>query len=119
MSLFNRLPGFPATAPGWERTYLTHLPGACLFGSVALSLPSLLARMGSDAVHFRTLAEVDIWVVSLLVFYWTVIFTSGLLAIIVMVAKGPGYVADAYALNDADAPATNGNARSARPRGEP
>jgi hypothetical protein len=36
--------------------------------------------------------------------YWTIVFTVVLGCLIVMIAKGPAYVADAYPLPDADAP---------------
>jgi hypothetical protein len=42
------------------------------------------------------------WQASLL--YWTIVFTVVLGCLIVMIAKGPAYVADAYPLPDADAP---------------
>jgi hypothetical protein len=48
---------------------------------------------------------VDIYAISVLVLHWTVVFTVAIGAFIVMVMKGPAYVADAYVLDDADTPA--------------
>ena len=47
---------------------------------------------------------VDIYGISLLVLHWTVVFTVAIGAFIVLVMKGPAYVADAYPLEDADQP---------------
>lgn len=44
----------------------------------------------------------DIYVVSLVILHWTVLLTIGIAAFIVMVMKGPGYVADAYPLVEKD-----------------
>ena len=48
---------------------------------------------------------VDIYVLGLLVLFWTAVFTVAIGAFVVMVMKGPAYVADAYPLSDADRPA--------------
>ena len=106
---FNRLPGSQKTPPGRERQILRRLPRICAIGTALLALPSLAVR---GAALFNPLLEagslitsVDIYSVSLVVLHWTVVFTVGLSAFIVMVMKGPGYVADAYPLSDADTPA--------------
>ena len=74
-----------------------------------LCLPALAARWWQAAESAQTLAAplstLEIYAISLLVLHWTVVFTVGLSAFIVMVMKGPGYVADAYPLSDADTPA--------------
>ena len=107
--LFNRLPGHPRTPAGRERQILRMLPKALAIGTAMLALPSLAVR---GAVLFDPLLgagslvmSVDIYSISLVVLHWTVVFTVGLSAFIVMVMKGPGYVADAYPLSDADQPA--------------
>ena len=48
----------------------------------------------------------DIYAISVLVLHWTVVFTVGIAAFIIMVMKGPAYVADPYHLDDADTPDT-------------
>ena len=67
-----------------------------------LGLPPLAARLLTDMAP--GLAMVDIYCVSLIVLHWTVVFTVGIGAFIVMVMKGPAYVADAYPLSDAERP---------------
>jgi hypothetical protein len=45
----------------------------------------------------------DIYVASLVILHWTVIFTVAIAAFIVVAMKGPAYVADAYPLVEAEA----------------
>lgn len=103
---FNRLPGFSRGDPGCERDVLRLLPRAFWLGSLLLGLPSLLVRLwfwwwlGVDSeVDVMT---ADIYVLGLLVLHWTVLLTGGLAAFIVMVMKGPAYVADPYPLTEVD-----------------
>lgn len=108
---FKRLPGFRRTPAGIERTVLRSLPKAWSYGSLLLMLPSLLVRLGGQAASepgwTSTATTIDIWVVALIFLHWTVVLTVAIGAFIVMVMKGPAYVADAYPLDDAEAPDTN------------
>lgn len=108
MTLFKKLPGFTKTPAGQERIILRLLPKILLLGTLALALPSLAARLflsagteGEIATHIMT---IDIYAISLLVVHWTVVFTVAIGAFIVLVMKGPAYVADAYPLEDAECP---------------
>ena len=109
MNLFNKLPGFVETPPGLERTILRLLPRLLLLGTLLMALPPLLARLvfwdSATAAVAARITLVDIYAISVLVLHWTVVFTVAIGAFIVMVMKGPAYVADAYALDDADTPA--------------
>ena len=104
--LFNKLPGFQKTPAGAERVILRRLPRIAWIGTVLLLLPSLLARVaiwlefGSEGPGMPGM--VDIYVISLVILLWTVLFTVGIGAFIVLVMKGPAYVADPYPMNDAD-----------------
>ena len=106
--LFNKLPGFARAAPGFERKILAQLPRVALIGILAGILPSLAIRFlpwpmsSGELVKLTTAA--DIWAISLLMMLWTVGATVGIAAFIVMVMKGPAYVADPYALSDAESP---------------
>ncbi len=106
--LFNQLPGFQRTPPGLERTILRRLPRITLLGSALLALPSLLARL---AIWLDPMLQdsgmpdmVDIYVIGLIILHWTVMLTVAIAAFIIMVMKGPAYVADPYPLSDADRP---------------
>jgi cytochrome b561 len=46
----------------------------------------------------------DIYVISLVILHWTVVLTVGIAAFIIMLMKGPAYVADAYPLEEAATP---------------
>lgn len=108
---FQRLPGFRRTPAGIERTILRRLPKAWAYGSLLLMLPSLLVRLGGQAAAeaggASTAMAVDILVAALIFLHWNVVLTVAIGAFIVMVMKGPAYVADAYPLEDTEAPATN------------
>lgn len=108
---FRRLPGFRRTPAGIERTILRGLPKVWAYGSLLLMLPSLLVRLGgpaaADSGGAATATTIDILVVALIFLHWGIVLTVAIGAFIVMVMKGPAYVADAYPLEDAEAPATN------------
>lgn len=86
---FNRLPGFQRSPAGIERRLLRALPRLTVIGSLLLIDP---AQSGL----------IDIYVIGLVILHWTVMLTVGIGAFIVMVMKGPAYVADPYPLNEAD-----------------
>ena len=106
--LFNRLPGFQQTPAGQERDVLRRLPKLLMFGTLLLCLPSLAVRLWwADAPAYEVstlITTVDIYAISVLVLHWTVVFTVAIGAVIVMVMKGPAYVADAYPMEGMDRP---------------
>ncbi len=108
MKAFNRLPGFVQTPAGRERDVLRVLPRVLVFGTLLLALPSLAARIflgeGDVVGASARLQTVDILAISIVVLHWTVVFTVAIAAFIVMVMKGPAYVADAYPVEDSDTP---------------
>jgi hypothetical protein len=108
MSFFNRLPGFERSPPGLEWALLRRLP---LFAVAGIVVPllgwlmvALAARWASSIVTAKVAISLEIALASLVILYWTVVFTVALGCVIVMIAKGPAYVADAYPLPDSDAP---------------
>lgn len=108
MSLFNQLPGFARSPAGIEWVVLRRLPAVLIAGSLALGLPSAIARIapwpGSEADTLVRVATVDIVAISVLILHWTAVLTVAIAATIVLVMKGPAYVADLYPLPDADRP---------------
>ncbi len=108
MNLFNKLPGFVVTPPGRERTVLRLLPRILLLGTLLLAIPSFAVRLlplqGSEADIAARIGSVDIHAISLVVLHWSVLFTVAIAAFIVMVMKGPAYVADAYPVEDSEFP---------------
>jgi len=108
MNLLNKLPGFERSSPGLEWTVLRRLPMVAVAGTAGLIVAALVTALffeGSDAAAAKFATTVHIVLASALVLHWTVVFTVGLACVIVVIAKGPAYVADAYELIDADRPA--------------
>lgn len=102
MNLFNRLSGFSRTPAGKERVVLSLLPKAFLLGTLLLAIPSLLSRQTASPEDALAVTTTDIYVISLIILHWTVVFTLGIAAFIIMMMKGPAYVADAYPLHEAE-----------------
>ncbi|MDD3354134.1 hypothetical protein [Zoogloea sp.] len=102
--LFTKLPGFTRTPPGLERNVLRALPRLFWLGSLLLCAPSLLVRLWlvlqPDLAPGTQVTTTDIYVISLVILHWTVLFTVAIAAFICMVMKGPAYVADAYPLKE-------------------
>lgn len=103
---FNKLPGFQKTPAGLERVVLRKLPRFTWVGTAVLLLPALLMRLlewlEPPLQSTGGLSMVDVYVISLVVLHWTVMFTAGIAAFIVMVMKGPAYVADPYPLQESE-----------------
>jgi hypothetical protein len=108
MSMFNKLPGFERAPAGLEWVLLRRMPMFALAGTVLPPLcygaMQLAAVWASDVVSAKLATSIEIALASLVILYWTIVFTVALACVIVMIAKGPAYVADAYPLPDADAP---------------
>lgn len=102
MSRFLRkIPGYQVYEPGLERKVLSELPQFIVMGSLAIALPSLLAHLLLSSGAQRI---IDILVIATEVFFLGMVMTLGFAALIIMLAKGPAYVADAYPLQDFDTP---------------
>jgi len=108
MNLFNRLPGFARAPAGLERALLRRLPLIALAGTALPLLCLLAVRLAAAWASSDAAAKVamnfEIALASITVLYWTIVFTVALGCLIVAIAKGPAYVADAYPVPDADAP---------------
>lgn len=96
-----KLPGYQTYEPGLERKVLKALPQFIVFGSLALALPSLLSRL---LLSTKAQRIIDILVISVEIFFLSMVLTTAIAAIIVMLSKGPAYVADPYPLIDFDRP---------------
>lgn len=105
MSRFlKRLPGYQICEAGLERKILRELPQLIVLGMLAITLPSILARI---LLSPQKQKMIDILVIGTEIFYLAMIITLGIGAFIIMLAKGPAYVADAYPLIDSDRPKNN------------
>lgn len=107
MSTMRKLPGFPRAPAGLDRTLLRTLPMIAIAGT-ALPVGGALGAVyfpGSDPASAKLVVSVEIALASVLLSHWMVVFMKGLLSLIVLIAKGPAHVADAYPLIDSDRPA--------------
>ncbi len=107
MTVLTKLPGFQRSPPGLEWTVLRRLPMVAL-AATALPIVAVLVAsvvLGDDPANAKLVVTIQILLASLLVLLWTAVFTVALLCVIVLIAKGPAYVADAYPLIDFDRPA--------------
>lgn len=106
--LLKVLPGYKTSPPGMERSILRAAPLWTIMGTLSILMPSLLIRIfPGEAGVVQTVGGhrlIDILVIATLICYWIAIFTIVIGAYIVVLMKGPAYVADAYPLEDADRP---------------
>lgn len=110
----HKLPGFQRSAAGLEWVLWRRLPRILVWGT---ALPVLLAvaahlwapEPASDQLA-RDLQLFD-YVTGVVVLHWTLVLTLAIGCVIVMVMKGPAYVADAYPLNDRDTPLDTSDTR--------
>jgi len=106
MDPFEKLPGSVRSAPGWERVLWRRLPALLLWGTL---LPLLIAvarrwlsSMSASPVAESALMLGDFQLIGWVVLHWTLVLTLALGCLIVIVMKGPAYVADAYPPADRD-----------------
>ena len=108
ISPFTKLPGSISSQPGLERYILRRIPMALPLGAAVILAPSAILRMASWDMHPQELAaiisRVDMLALGVLLLYWNLMVALAWGAFIVMVMKGPTYVADSYPLVDADSP---------------
>lgn len=108
MNWLHRLPGSRRHPPGLEWAILRRMPRILVVGSLlplmAAGLARLLPLSGAAAEIAAALHLVDIYAIGAVILHWTLVLTLSIACFIVMVMKGPAYVADAYPLPDADRP---------------
>ena len=105
MNLFNKLPGFVRSAPGWEQIIWRRLPAILLWGTLLPLGLAGLNRALSPAASESGASESalllwDYTMYGVVVLHWSLVLTLALGCFIVRVMKGPAYVADAYPLPD-------------------
>jgi hypothetical protein len=88
--------------PGLERKLLRKLPMVLLGSTAVPLLLSVGGRWfppeGTRQELYKYATSVDIFAISLGLTLWTAVFTVAIGCIVVVVMKGPAYVADAYPL---------------------
>lgn len=108
MSLFNKLPGFQTSPPGLERRILRRMPRWLAGATIVPLVCYLIARrfpspeQGQPVEQY--IADVAILAVAFVTTAWTAAFTVAIGCVIVVLMKGPAYVADQYPLSDSEEP---------------
>jgi hypothetical protein len=108
MRWLNKLPDYRREPPGLERRLLRRLPMHLLGGTLVPVLFGIASRLwppagapSALAAHFQF---IDIVAIALIVTAWTAVLTLAVGCCVVVVMKGPAYVADRYDLSDAESP---------------
>ncbi len=110
MSWLNKLPNSIRSAGGLEWTLWRKLPLILLVGTVlplAAAVALHLLGDAQNAAEARWLQTMDYVVAGVVIFHWTAVFTIAIGCAVVMLMKGPGYVADdPLELSHSDKPRT-------------
>jgi len=108
MNWFKKIPHHYHAASGLEWGLWRKLPLIALVGTalplLCLALVHLLGEPAPDATQARWIQLMDYVVGGVIVFHWSMVLTVGIGCVIVIVMKGPGYVADGYRLPHSDQP---------------
>ncbi len=97
MSWLNKLPNSVRSASGLEWTLWRKLPLIFVVGTampLALAVALHLGFEPKIAADARWLQTMDYVVAGVVIFHWTAVFTIAIGCVVVMLMKGPGYVAD-------------------------
>ena len=100
MNAFNRLPGYQRSPPGLEWMLWKRLPAMLAWGTAAPLALALVVWLtapaaGADAGQPGPMLYIY-QLLGLVVLNWTLVLTLAIGCLIVLVMKGPAYVADAY-----------------------
>lgn len=95
MDYFRKLPGFRRSPSGLEWRVLRKLPWILLLGTL-LPAAFVYALYLGDVLDPRLLDRIRIITIAIVILFWTLMTIIGFAAFIVMIMKGPAYVADPY-----------------------
>jgi len=100
MAWLNRLPGFTQSAPGLEWAIWKRLPAILLWGTaVPLALAAAAWYAAPDlstSAEYRDRLLMVYRLIGLVVLHWTLVLTVAIGCVVVIVMKGPAFVADPY-----------------------
>jgi hypothetical protein len=103
-----RLQGFQSSPAGLEWALWKRLPAILAWGTVLPVVAALvwhaLAPADPTPAEARSLLLADYVVAGVVILHWTVVLTLAIGCVIVMLMKGPAFVADAYELPHSDKP---------------
>ena len=107
MRWLNKLPHSIRSASGLEWALWRKLPLIALVGTALPLLGLALYHAGADAgnpAEARALQLAEYIVFGVILFHWTLVTTAAIGCVVVMVMKGPGYVADGLEVSHSDQP---------------
>jgi len=108
MDWLQKLPGFQRSAPGLEWALWRKLPVILAAGTVLPLLGALAVRLWATepmtAATERLVTLADFLAIALIILHWTMVLTVAIGCVIVMLMKGPAYVADGYEVSHRDQP---------------
>ena len=108
MNWLKKLTRGRSAASGLEWALWRKLPLIAVVGTLlplfGLALVHVLADPQPEAADARWLQIIDYMVGGMVVFHWSMVATVAIGCLIVMVMKGPGYVADGYKVSHSDRP---------------
>ncbi len=104
MNYFNKLKGFQRSPAGlewqiWKRLHIILAVGTAL-PLLASAGAYVLDGLEPATQNARAVEQFFYVMVGLVVLHWTLVLTLGIGCVIVMLMKGPAYVADAYAMEE-------------------
>src|SRR5215217_5035477 len=110
MNYFKKLPGFRRSPSGLEWRILRKIPLILLVGTLLPGMVSLLSHVllpKLDHVNAAaTMQWIDFMMIGVVTIHWSWTGTLAIGCIIVILMKGPAYVADAYPLPEQGDPAS-------------
>lgn len=100
MNYFNKLPGFQRSPSGLEWKIWKKLPIILAAGTLLPLVVSLgtfvLNELDPSSLRARAVEQFFYVMLGLVILHWTLVLTLAIGCAIVIVMKGPAYVADAY-----------------------
>ena len=117
MRFLQKLPGSRREPPGLERLIMAKLPIFLAAGTAIPIFCYLIAPLFPEAGigSEKYLTGIAIYAVATVLTVWTAAFTVAIGCLIVMIMKGPAYVADRYPLIDAEEPRRKAEKTSGEP----
>ena len=97
MNLFNKLPNSIRYPVGIEWPLLKRLPLIFFIGTLLISAPAISIYMQNPIISAEQYREIYICF-GLLFTFWFFVGATAIGCVVIMIMKGPGYVADAYEL---------------------
>lgn len=107
MDWLKKLPNSTRSPSGLEWTLWRKLPLIFLVGTALPLAAAVALHMATDvqsAADARWLQTMDYMVAGVVVFHWSAVLTTAIGCVVVMLMKGPAYVADAMEVSHSDKP---------------